>query len=250
MEIRLKQPPREMHRDVIDYHKEWLTSYYEKMKLLQVLAQKVRRCKRCPGFNQGKRGQIPERGDGGCTLSAPGFGNANSPIVFVGQSLCTECMFTQVPFTRGSGDLLDAVFLSLGVYKFDYFVTNTVKCHPPGNRPSRPAEIYNCRRFLRMELQIIRPLLVVALGNDARSSLKQQVGITMSREHMKVHNAKTNFLDFPIKSIWFRHPASFLYQPDPIVERLWFKRMREIVVAYDGRFTSNKGLEIDAEQIV
>lgn len=127
---------------------------------LRLLAQAVRQCRACPGLN------IP-----GETQAAPGYGSPQSPVFIVGQSLCKPCMETQVPFTGGSGRFVDQSFERAGVSKADAFITNVVHCHPPGNRPSREYEINNCSTFLRQELRLIKPRLVVCLGRDARQAI-------------------------------------------------------------------------------
>jgi DNA polymerase len=123
---------------------------------LAKVASDVRNCRRCAGLN------IPEE-----TESAPGYGDPSSPVVIVGQSLCGPCMASQVPFTGGSGRLLDKALEAAGVLKERVFTTNVVHCHPPGNRPSLPYEVANCREYLEQELAIVRPRLVVGLGKDA-----------------------------------------------------------------------------------
>jgi uracil-DNA glycosylase len=123
---------------------------------LAELAHQIRACRRCPGMN------IP-----GITESAPGYGNPTSPVFLVGQSLCDPCMKTQIPFTGGSGFLLDRAFERANVRKDQIFITNVVHCHPPKNRPSYPEEIENCTEYLRRELEIVQPKLVIGLGKDA-----------------------------------------------------------------------------------
>ncbi|MGY4712992.1 uracil-DNA glycosylase [Mycolicibacterium sp. CBM1] len=108
----------------------------------------------------------------GVTQSAPGYGSVTSPVVFVGQSLCGPCMASQVPFTGGSGRLLDRSLELAGLAKSDIFVTNVVHCHPPANRPSYEHEISNCRSHLRAELDIVKPRLLIGLGKDARAALE------------------------------------------------------------------------------
>ncbi|BCI54249.1 hypothetical protein NIIDNTM18_35270 [Mycolicibacterium litorale] len=107
----------------------------------------------------------------GVTQAAPGWGSIDSPVVIVGQSLCEQCMKPQEPFYEGSGSLLDAGFERAGCRKADMFVTNAVHCHPPGNRRSHDHEIVNCSAYLYRELQIVRPRLVIGLGEDAERVL-------------------------------------------------------------------------------
>ncbi|MGA9374707.1 MAG: uracil-DNA glycosylase [Mycobacterium sp.] len=121
-----------------------------------VLDNEIKTCRRCTGMNIAPS-----------TLSAPGYGSLSSPVALVGQSLCEKCMETQIPFTGGSGDLIDDSIKRAGHEKVDLFITNAVHCHPPKNRASHEHEIVNCSPFLHRELEIVRPRLVITLGRDA-----------------------------------------------------------------------------------
>jgi uracil-DNA glycosylase family 4 len=128
----------------------------EKMKLIKRLNNELRHCRKCPGLNVQS-----------ITENAPGYGNLNSKVMLIGQSLCYKCMESQIPFTGGSGIFLDRVFEGLGILKSQLFITNVVHCHTPRNRPSKTSEIENCHHFLEKEIEIIQPRLIVALGKDA-----------------------------------------------------------------------------------
>ncbi|MGB5111203.1 MAG: uracil-DNA glycosylase family protein [Mycobacterium sp.] len=121
-----------------------------------VLGNEIKTCRRCTGMNIAPS-----------TLSAPGYGSLSSPVALVGQSLCEKCMETQIPFTGGSGDLIDDSIGRAGHEKVDLFITNAVHCHPPKNRASHEHEIVNCSPFLHRELEIVQPRLVITLGRDA-----------------------------------------------------------------------------------
>lgn len=125
-------------------------------RLKIALDDEIKRCRRCEGMN------IP-----GVTESAPGYGCVSSPVVLVGQSLCEKCMDTQIPFTGGSGDLIDEGIALAGLRKDQVFISNAVHCHPPKNRASHQHEIVNCAPFLHRELELVRPRLVITLGRDA-----------------------------------------------------------------------------------
>ena len=121
-----------------------------------LLDDEIRRCRRCPDMNEA-----------GVTQAAPGWGSINSAVAIVGQSLCKQCMEYQEPFYGGSGSLLDASFARVPVDRDQLFLTNAVHCHPRGNRASHIHEIANCSAYLYRELQIVRPRLVIGLGDDA-----------------------------------------------------------------------------------
>lgn len=122
------------------------------------LAMAIKECHRCEGLNiEGE------------TEAAPGSGNPNAKIMVVGQSLCARCMKTQVPFSGGSGRLLDSALERSNLRKADIFVTNVVHCHTRGNRKSFPHEIANCLEYLMKEIELVGPKAIIALGKDAVS---------------------------------------------------------------------------------
>jgi len=122
------------------------------------LAHQIKSCKQCDGLNSVELG----------TENAPGYGNKNSKIVFIGQSLCGKpCIDAQIPFTGGSGKILDQAFQKANILKHDIYITNVVKCHPVNNRKSHDHEITNCSPYLKTELDWIRPEAIVCLGKDA-----------------------------------------------------------------------------------
>ncbi|SIG32353.1 uracil-DNA glycosylase family protein [Mycobacteroides abscessus] len=131
-------------------------------RLKITLDTEIANCRRCDGMN------IP-----GVTASAPGYGCLTSPVALVGQSLCEKCMQTRIPFTEGSGELIDEAISLAGLKKKrDVFISNAVHCHPPKNRPSHQHEIVNCSPFLHRELEIVRPRLVITLGRDAERVMR------------------------------------------------------------------------------
>jgi len=130
---------------------------------MAVLAATIKVCRLCPGLNIA-----------GETESAPGHGAVDSPVALVGQSLCgTPCMESQIPFTGGSGVLLDRSFAQAGITKRDVFITNVVHCHPPQNRESLENWVSNCSPYLSLELTIVRPRVVIGLGQDAKQALER-----------------------------------------------------------------------------
>ena len=128
----------------------------------------------------------------GMTEAAPGWGNIQASIFFVGQSLCSACMGTQIPFTRGSGYLIDAALHVVGLERKDVFMSNVVHCHPPHNRASEEYEIRYCKPYLIEEIELIQPALIIVLGNDAARVLK----------------ASSILVDS--KFLYVKHPAYFL----------------------------------------
>jgi DNA polymerase len=102
-------------------------------------------------------------------------------------------MKTQIPFSGGSGRLLDMAFGIAGIRKQDVFITNVVHCHTPENRKSFPHEIANCRTFLLEELEIVGPRVIIPLGEDAVVSIlgddawPESVGESVSRDSQVIY---------------------------------------------------------------
>ena len=120
--------------------------------------EKIKTCRKCNGLNSVELG----------TQNAPGYGNKKSNVLILGQSLCGKpCIDAQIPFTGGSGKLLDQAFELAGIVKRDIYITNVVKCHPPRNRPSHEHEIENCTPFLNDEIKWVAPKVIICLGKDA-----------------------------------------------------------------------------------
>ena len=143
------------------------------------------------------------------TEAAPGWGNLQASIFFVGQSLCAACMQTQIPFTKGSGYLIDAALYVVGLERKDIFISNVLHCHPPHTRTSEDYEIRYCKPFLIEELELVRPQLVVVLGNDAARVLKGIASVgntTTTGKHAPDGPTRKQL----VKYIYVKHPAYLL----------------------------------------
>ncbi len=175
---------------------------------MTALEAQIRACRRCEGMN------IP-----GETKAAPGYGSVRSPVVMVGQSLCRECMESQIPFTGGGGRFLDDSFDIAGIAKHQIFITNVVHCHPPGDRKSLPDEIMNCTPYLHRELEIVQPSLIIGLGLDAKAALRSAYPearelpwpFTVPLDHGAEATAFPDLLFAP-------HPSSIRWKPKDIRE--------------------------------
>ncbi len=137
------------------------------------LSKNIKSCALCEGLNSEELG----------TKNAPGYGNINSTLVFIGQSLCGKpCIESQIPFTGGSGKLLDQAFEAANISKKDIYITNVVKCHPPKNRKSEEKEISNCSPYLEQELGWISPVDIICLGKDAWGYFNKSIASPCRKE--------------------------------------------------------------------
>jgi len=117
-----------------------------------------------------------------------GIGSPVADTVIIGQSLHGYCLLTprrQIPFIgpmeEDSGDVLYNAIDMAGVDPLTLYITNVVKCHPPGNRPNLLEEEKKCFHFLVSELRIIRPRVVITLGRQAEAAIKRRVSIKRPR---------------------------------------------------------------------
>ena len=111
-----------------------------------------------------------------------GAGSRSAKLVFVGEGPGAEEDRTGIPFVGRSGQLLTRLIEGIGMTRDDVYIANVVKCRPPGNRDPLPAEIGACRPYLEAQLDLLRPSVVVTLGNFAtKLLLDTKEGITKLR---------------------------------------------------------------------
>ena len=87
-----------------------------------------------------------------------------------------------LPFVGAAGKLLDRLLGDVGLRREDVYIANVLKCRPPGNRDPLPDEIDSCKHYLRSQMEMVDPRVVVTLGNFAtKLLLKRDAGITRLR---------------------------------------------------------------------
>ena len=111
-----------------------------------------------------------------------GEGDPAAGLVFVGEGPGADEDATGKPFVGRAGELLTNMIHAMGLDRQQVFICNILKCRPPGNRNPAPEEVRACWNYLIRQLEIIRPRVIVTLGNPATQNLLQtQVGITKLR---------------------------------------------------------------------
>jgi DNA polymerase len=111
-----------------------------------------------------------------------GVGAPDADLMFVGEAPGYHEDQQGEPFVGAAGKLLDRLLGEIGIERTEVYIANVLKCRPPGNRDPQPDEIDACRDYLREQLQLIDPKVVVTLGNFAtKLLLKRNVGITRLR---------------------------------------------------------------------
>ena len=111
-----------------------------------------------------------------------GDGNPSADVVFVGEAPGAREDEQGLPFVGPSGKLLERLLGEIGLRREDVYIANVVKCRPPKNRDPRPDEIEACKGYLKEQLSLIDPKVVVTLGNfSSKLLLRTETGITRLR---------------------------------------------------------------------
>ncbi len=170
----------------------------ERRAALEAIAAEVRACTRC---------RLHERR----TRAVPGEGHPNTEVVFVGEGPGMNEDRQGRPFVGRAGDLLVQLLASIGWRREDVFITNIVKCRPPENRDPEPDEVAACAPYLRRQLEILDPALVVTLGRHSMGRFMP--GTTISRAHGTVRPAdpETGAREALVFAMY--HPAAALRTP-------------------------------------
>jgi uracil-DNA glycosylase len=126
----------------------------ERRIALDAIAAEVKICQRC-------------RLGATRTQAVPGEGEPETEVVFVGEGPGFNEDRLGRPFVGRAGDLLVKLLATLGWRRSEVFITNVVKCRPPDNRDPEPDEIAACLPYLKRQLEILDPALVVTLGRHS-----------------------------------------------------------------------------------
>jgi uracil-DNA glycosylase len=129
-------------------------THAERVAALEVVASEVRACTRC---------RLHETR----TLAVPGEGSPDTEVVFVGEGPGFNEDRQGRPFVGRAGDLLTKFLATLRWKRDEVFITNIVKCRPPDNRDPEPDEIAACAPYLKRQLEVLDPALIVTLGRHS-----------------------------------------------------------------------------------
>ena len=132
---------------------------------LAALSEAVRACRQCEHLAASR------------TQTVFGTGNLNADLMFVGEAPGADEDRLGEPFVGRAGELLTRIITAMGLARDDVYIANVLKCRPdmpkgaPGNRPPNPLEMQRCLPYLREQIAIIRPRVLVALGKTAMLGL-------------------------------------------------------------------------------
>lgn len=162
------------------------------MSELKRLAAEIAECTKC----------LLHRGR---THAVPGEGPGDAEIMFVGEAPGFHEDQQGRPFVGAAGQFLEELLEDIGLTRDDVFITNVIKCRPPGNRDPLPQEISACEPYLDRQIALINPTVVVTLGrfSMARAFPKARI----SRIHGEPRKIG-GVVYYPMY-----HPAAALHRP-------------------------------------
>lgn len=194
---------------------------------LAQVAKEVSVCTRCPLHHSRKH-------------AVPGEGSAHAEIMFIGEGPGFHENEQGRPFVGPAGKYLEELLAGIGLRRSDVFITNVVKCRPPGNRDPEPGEIETCSAYLDRQIQAINPKVIVTLGRFSMARYLPNAKISTA------HGRATHVNGRLVVAMY--HPAAALHQPAlkaTIAED--FARLPELIARsipaqddYDGSPTDNK----------
>lgn len=139
-------------------------------KTLEEIDGQIRVCSACP-LSGSRRNTVPGEGNPACP-----------DIMFVGEGPGAEEDEQGRPFVGEAGQLLDKMIGAMGYKREEVYVTTLVKCRPPGTRIPLPEEMNTCVSYLKAQIALIQPKIIVALGKAAvECLLGNSVAITKFR---------------------------------------------------------------------
>jgi DNA polymerase len=155
-----------------------------------------------------------------------GVGNPNAELMFIGEGPGRDEDLQGEPFVGRAGQLLtDIITKGMGLKREDVYIANVVKCRPPENRNPEPDEVAACEPFLRKQIELIRPEIIVGLGKFAVQTLLQtKVPITKLRGQWHSYHG--------IRLMPTFHPAYLLRYPGD--KKLVWEDIKKVIEARRG----------------
>lgn len=186
----------------------------------EALEEAIRQCKGCELWKNRKN-------------AVPGEGNKSARIVLVGEAPGRKEDEQGRPFVGPAGKFLNELLSILGLKREEVYITNVVKCRPPGNREPNEREVKACSRYLEKQLSLLRPEIIIALGScSLKYFSKKFFGREMRISEMHGKILEVNTLFGKILLVPMYHPAAALYNPakkEEIIED--WKKLSQVLVA-------------------
>ena len=161
------------------------------MTALSELCQEIERCQQCEIAKYRNR-------------VVPGEGAEDAAIMFIGEAPGWHEDQQGRPFVGPAGKFLDELLASIGLNRQQVYIANVIKCRPQGNRDPLPTEIQNCRQWLKRQIEIIKPRMIVTLGRYSMALFFPGKSIS------KIHGTVQKRDDVLYYAMY--HPAAALHQ--------------------------------------
>src|SRR5512135_3232180 len=158
---------------------------------LAEIASEVAVCQRCALFHSRKN-------------AVPGEGPADAEIMFIGEGPGFYENEQGRPFVGAAGKFLDDLLGQAGLKRQQVWITNVVKCRPPGNRDPLPEEVTTCDQYLERQITAINPSIIITLGRYSMGKFMPGAKITAVHGHMRKVGERYVVAMF--------HPAAALHQ--------------------------------------
>lgn len=153
-----------------------------------------------------------------------GEGNREADIMFIGEGPGADEDAQGEPFVGKAGKLMNMAFDMLGVKREEVYIANIVKCRPPNNRNPQDDEAENCLDYLRNQVILVKPKIIVLLGSVAlKNVLGKEYGITASRGKWL---ERKGILYMPT---W--HPAALLRDENKKID--FIKDLKQVIKRYN-----------------
>lgn len=139
---------------------------YDNWEQLEETAKECKKCKLCQNRNN----------------VVFGTGNRQASLMFIGEGPGADEDLQGTPFVGKAGKLMNMAFEAIGLKREEVYIANIVKCRPPGNRNPQDDEANACLDYLRNQIILVKPKIIVLLGSVAlKNILGKEYGITASR---------------------------------------------------------------------
>ena len=176
--------------------------------------------------------------------AVPGDGQLSSKIMFIGEAPGKNEDEQGKPFVGAAGMILNQALEKAGIKRAEVFITNVVKCRPPGNRVPENDERSICRQYLDRQISLIAPKIICILGSTAYSSILGGKSITKNRGKIMERNRQKYFLTI--------HPAAAIYNKNlrSVINNDLFILSKEIKkMEYDNKRTSLLDYMVDETKL-
>lgn len=181
---------------------------YDNWEQLEADANQCRKCKLCQNR----------------TNVVFGTGNKQADLMFIGEGPGADEDKQGIPFVGRAGKLMNMAFETIGLKREEVYIANIVKCRPPGNRNPEDDEATVCLNYLRNQVILVKPKIVVLLGSVAlKNILGKEYGITASRGKWVEK-----------RGIWYMptwHPAALLRDENKKID--FIMDLKEVMSRYE-----------------